>query len=675
MIKKIILTVLIIMIIAANYINAKEIFKSTATNVVDIYAEKMSYDRIEDIVRAWGSVGMEFERFTLTCDKGYYRRTENLIQAEGNIEFDTHKYKVQADSLEYNIANSTGIIYNAALESAPLYISADKINIISEDEFFIPRGGITTCDHQPPHYQFTGTDMRVKLDSSFSAYNAILKVRDIPTFYYPYYKKNLGPKKGGFDLDLGQSGSEGYYAKAKLYYPFTENSRTYAGVDFKSKKGIGFTAGHFYSTDKGKLDLDLAYLKNIFKERAVEEEVDRSIDDDEFILNLSGWQEIYENLNVRYRSEYTSSRDYNYRYRRFTDEEYYQQELFYQAGVEYADLNYKASMYGSKKEQWVEDSYEITEVVSPGVSLKLYPVRMPANFNFSGRADYQNRYVKTNRTMQPYFSWTGKIETSYRQDPVPFYYFTISPGIGYEGAYKRYSLKEDFLNHQANFSTGLNQGFFRALFLNTEYQFQRDLQDPYEVLRNLIRGRLVYRPYNFLQLSSQTRYDLTKVNQEPFDNFLSELNINMPPVDFSVRNRFSYHQREHLDWLFDLNYREMAGVRVKYVQPYPRRLEIENSLRGRLGNFEIYGGVKYNLEKNDTWASYGFSEFTEKYLTVNWDMHCWESEYRIIKRGNDIQFWVLVNIEAFPDDRAGFLGNVGQDDTGQIDSDFRFHRE
>ncbi|MGM0441690.1 MAG: hypothetical protein ACQEQC_04635 [Elusimicrobiota bacterium] len=673
MIRKIFLSATVIFLtVSAGVLSSQvdtstEIVKSTETSVVDIYAGTMRYDRKEDTVTARDSVKMEFGNLVLTCDEGTYRRKKNLVRAEGNIKFDTPNYHVEADSLEYHIAGSTGVIYNTTLTSKPLYIYADLIKIVSEDEFLIPRGGITTCDHQPPHYQFTGTDMRVKLDSSFSAYNAILRFGSVPAFYYPYYKQNLGPEKGGFDLDLGRSNSEGYYAKAKLSYPFSENSRTHIGLDLMTEKGIGFTGGHTYNTDRGTLDLDATYIRDIFKEKAIEEELDMDIDDDEFILNLRGWQEIYDNLSVRYRSDYTSSRDYNYLYRVFSEEEYHQQELFYRMGLEYSNSNYLASVYGTREEQWINEQYEITEIASPGAKLKLYPVRL-GSFNFSSEFNYKNRYVTDNRTMQPYFTWDNSLETSYRVDPAGFYYFSFSPGVGYDGYYKRNKLNDDYLKHQGKFFTGFNQGFFKKLFLNTDYSFKKNIQPPYDITENTVRGRIMLRPYSFLRLSSQSRYNFK--SQSP-GNSLNELNLNISPIDFNIRNRFDYERSKNLEWLFDVNYKNTLGTRVKYIHSYSKRLEVENSLRFAAGSFNIFGGITYDLEKMSNGKFYKFSEFTEKQLTLNWDMHCWESEYKVIKRGKDIQFWILFNIEAFPDDKAGLFGKVDKED----ETDVRFHRE
>jgi hypothetical protein len=43
-------------------------------------------------------------------------------------------------------------------------------------------------------------------------------------------------------------------------------------------------------------------------------------------------------------------------------------------------------------------------------------------------------------------------------------------------------------------------------------------------------------------------------------------------------------------------------------------------------------------------------------------MHCFDSEFRILKRGEETEMWVMFNISAFPEPKAGIYKNFLYDD-------------
>ncbi|MEA3506103.1 MAG: hypothetical protein U9R36_01195, partial [Elusimicrobiota bacterium] len=512
----------------------------------------------------------------------------------------------------------------------------------------------------------------IDTESKFRIFSMVLFIRGIPTFFAPYYSKSLGPEKIEFDLDLGESTREGYFAKTRLAYPFTENSKTYIGIDYMTIMGIGLKAGHAYSSPGGELDLDWYYVNETKSSTSGEESYDKKHN-----LSLDGWQQVSQNLRIRGKTEYTDDRMFRYRYDRQEGFEYMQQELDTRAGLEYSKSVYYGSVFVDKSESWDMDGYRFDRYIMPGLKLRIFPVGLPLNSSISADSQYQNRYMTARENWQPYFDWNIRLVTSHRLDISRPYHITLSPGIDYSGDYVRYSKSDDTLTHYMSLFSGLRQGIYDKVFLESDYQWKREIGPPYRIAESKLSQRVTYRPYTPVTLMSRSSYDFRKDIKYPVGDFFSTLTLDLPVYYFFVRNRYDYHNSRTKDWLFELEVKENFNSTVKYDYLHPLRLELGATLTACMGAFEFTPGARAYLEKSavKSW-DYSFDRVIEKSLTVKWDMHCWESSLQFRNRGDEYEFWVLFNISAFPETKSGLYGDIITDGSGNIiGTDYRFHRK
>jgi lipopolysaccharide export system protein LptA len=644
--KKLLISITYILLITGKLtVYADETKREDYSNdYVDLYSDEMIYDNKAEKITALGNVRVFFDDLELYGDKVEYFKNKNSIIASGNINFKKGEYSLTSEKLEYNIEFSSGIVSDASIKSDPYYIYADKVIIKSKDEFFIPKGDVTTCDHQPPHYKFSGKKIKLQMHKKLSAYSMLMYIRGLPAFYYPYYSKKLGPRKMETDLDFGSSSRDGDFLKTKISYPLTENSRSYAGVDLMSKRGVGFKAGHSYRTSRGYSDVDLYFIR----------EKDTGLDKGR--LYAKGWQEITKHLAVRYRTEYTSDYTFNYNYDQGQNE-YRKQDLYYQLGFEYTRARYMLSVSADRKEEWSEDSYELSRYVMPTVRLDLYPTYLPGRLRFRGNAQYKNEYLSGSEEWQPEISWAGKIDKTYRFNIGRIYSLSLSPGVGYEGVYR------DSFKRYTSMFLGVNNGWFRKLFINGDYLQRKSVEDK-DIVYNKINYRVSYIPSSRFSLSTESSYDFMDGVEKPVGNFFTRAKFYNNGTSLYVRNRYDYYASRPREWLYELNVKNHSITRVKYNYINPDRLELDQRFRMRLFPFLLSFGARFNLEQQDKF--YKFSNFIERSASVTWNMHCWDSMFKFSKRGDETEFWIMFNVSAFPSPKAGLYKNSKYDDIRYI---------
>ena len=209
-------------------------------------------------------------------------------------------------------------------------------------------------------------------------------------------------------------------------------------------------------------------------------------------------------------------------------------------------------------------------------------------------------------------------------------------------------------------------GLMRKLFLDADYKWRRSLEYPYSITQSDIVYKVSYRPYAGLYLYTKSSYDFRDGAKEPVGDFFSQLRMNYKMYMLYVRNRYDYHADKIREWLYELDINRFSETRVKYNYLYPARLEIGQRFNIRRFPFTITLGTRLYISKKG--GLYGFDDFIEKSFSVNYNMHCWDSEVRFISRGDETVFWILFNISAFPETKVGMYGNLKYDD-------YRYHKE
>ncbi|MBN2406443.1 MAG: LPS-assembly protein LptD [Elusimicrobia bacterium] len=641
------------------YSSTAAVQASTGPAVVDIRADEMTYDRKNEVIYASGSVKIRYRDMQLDADEVEYERKNKRILARGNVDMRKETHTIRSESIVYNIESSTGVVYNALVISPPMYVYADKVDMLSRDEFYVPKGFMSTCQGDPPPYKFQGEKIRLKVNERVSAYNTMLYVKGVPAFYYPYYSKSLGPKKLKVSIDVGSNDTKGRFVQTKVAYPFTENSETYAALDVMSTKGVGGGLGHRYSTEEGFSSIDTYYIK--------EQDTSRS----KGSLYLRGWQEIFDDLNVRYRTEYTSDFSFNYDYTQDTAE-YKERLLYYELGFDYTRPKYIATIYGSKQEEWSglvgDENYYVRDYVLPGAEFRLFPLKLSRLLTYSARTSYRNFYIPSTEEWESQISWDNRLNTTHRLNVGRYYYATFTPGVGYDGLYYR-----DTVDNYGSLFMGLSQGWLNRLFLDNNYTWRRAWFYPYIVTTSYMAVTATYRPDYRLELQVRSSYDFREYETsrvyitEPIGNFYSTLRYRYRRNSLYIRNQYDYYDRQSIEWLYELWLGGFSETRVKYYYFYPDRLEVGQRLSFSVLRQNVSVGGRFYLDKSGG-GFYKFDRFFEKSLGVLLKMNCWDYEFRLLRRGEETMFWVLLNISAFPEKKVGLYGNIEQ-------HDYRYHRE
>ena len=208
---------------------------------------------------------VETSEMIIKADEIDYDEKKGYAEARGNVKFDHFAggEHIEADKVEYNLADETGKYYNvrgsspAKIESRPgILTTSNPFSFQGEwaerlqDRYILHDGFVTNCKLPKPWWTLRGSAFDIIPGERAIARQSIFSIRRIPLFYTPMFYKSLqrAPRKSGFlTPNIGNSNRRGvmlgggYYWAINRSYDATYRAQLFTQrgfahhVDFRGK--------------------------------------------------------------------------------------------------------------------------------------------------------------------------------------------------------------------------------------------------------------------------------------------------------------------------------------------------------------------------------------------------------------------------------------------------------
>ena len=229
---------------------------------VELEAEELVFDQVEQTYRARGAVRLQRGAFTLLADRVLYNFADDTAAAEGEVRLIDPEGTVDATRLEIDLESGLGLLTDAriVLHDQDYRIRGRTIRRLGEQDYRIERGTFTTCDGEVPDWKFGARRLDVTVGGYARARHAFFYIRDIPVLYAPYFFYPVKTEReSGFLIPrIGVSSRRGFQFTLPWYQVIDRNQDATFYLDYLSKLGLGKGLEYRYifgTEDAGELNL------------------------------------------------------------------------------------------------------------------------------------------------------------------------------------------------------------------------------------------------------------------------------------------------------------------------------------------------------------------------------------------------------------------------------------
>lgn len=244
------------------------IFKSDKP--VEVTGDKVSYDSKTETYHASGSVVVLQEGTTLTADEVTMNMQEGRAFARGNVILtDAAGDIIEGERLTADLNKDTAVVVNGRLyfEDGTVSVFGSKLKKTGKTTYEVKDAKFTTCKckkEETPAWHFSSSKAKMKSEGYLLAWNAFLKIKDMPVLYSPVVIAPVGGgRKTGFLMPgLGASRKQGRVIDNTFFWAISKSSDASFFLDYKSKRGIGKGVEYrYYRTADSYGELSLYHFK------------------------------------------------------------------------------------------------------------------------------------------------------------------------------------------------------------------------------------------------------------------------------------------------------------------------------------------------------------------------------------------------------------------------------
>jgi len=583
------------------YINVPTQVASTETRPneqIPVNIEAFSLTGSNTQLNYFGDVSLRQGDKTLFADEMTYFRDREYATAERNVNFINGDITLYSDVMETHLDTDQTTLYQADYQfhGQGGRGSAETIYDNGLDLYELKSSSYTACPPEDTTWSIDATTLYIdNKEEVGSAYNAVLRVKDIPIFYLPYITYPLTDKRktGVLFPTFEYSDTNGISYTQPLYINISPNMDATLTTNYMQNRGTKFSAEYRYLFDFGRGNLQAEYLDN-----------DRIRDYDRYLYHWDHSVSFAENWS------------FTAKYNRVSDDEYFNDldtdygnrsdnQLLQTANLSYREEAWNSDLEVRSFQILGNDDDDAPHKVLPKLSLNVY---QPLNWKslqldlYSEVSHFEHDdntvYTGTRVHIEPKLS-------------LPLYYNSmfINTELKYMLSYYQQSLpdedKEDWYEYLEETVTR----YLPSFKINSGINFERDFSFLGNDYRQTLVPQIQYLYVPYQDQSAIGTYDTTSLQQDYYglfrDNRYSGYDriADANQITLGISSSFLNSQgKERMRFAIGQNY-YIESSQVHLPDYDPDDADVEDSRSSVIGEFDMNFKNNYFYHAGLEWDS------------------------------------------------------------------------
>lgn len=220
---------------------------------------KVTHDPATGLYTGTNGIYVKYGNVTMTADTAALNMQTGLVQADGHVRIESGDQLWVGEHITYNFKTKQMTSEQFRTGKSPIFAGGTGLTGNSSNKVYTAQNGfVTTDDTDEPAYVVRSSRIKVIPGKSVEMWNAVMYVGDVPVFYFPYYKRNLGHHPNNFTAKPGYNSRYGGYILGTYRWYLGDVADGKIHMDYYGKRGPG--VGPDVAARLGKWgDFDLKY--------------------------------------------------------------------------------------------------------------------------------------------------------------------------------------------------------------------------------------------------------------------------------------------------------------------------------------------------------------------------------------------------------------------------------
>ena len=193
-----------------------------------------------DLVMMTNSFYVKYGDDLLTADSGTYNQKTGEVVADGNVRIESGNQIWVGEHIRYNFKTHQMQSEQFRTGKPPVFASGnDQQGDTSNKTYTARHILVTTDDVSKPAIYARATSMRIVPGKYIEMWNAVLFMDGVPTFYFPYYRRNLGEHANNFNFLAGYRSAYGPFLLNTYDWYLNDKVDGRIHLDYRERRGVG----------------------------------------------------------------------------------------------------------------------------------------------------------------------------------------------------------------------------------------------------------------------------------------------------------------------------------------------------------------------------------------------------------------------------------------------------
>ena len=222
-----------------------------------------------NILKAYENVEVIWKEYRFFADYVELNQKTNMLVAKGRVTISSADTVVSGDRLKFNMKDMTGEMYDTSGVMYPsIRYETSKWYMKDRETQKFKKLDFTSCSQCVPRWKITCRNGKVIKDKYIEMKNVILKIKNIPVFYFPWLRYPI--RKDGrstgflFPVVVPHSERHGFTLHSSFFWDIRSNVDLTLNFDYYKKSGIGLSEEFRYLFRRMGGTIKYYYFKHFF---------------------------------------------------------------------------------------------------------------------------------------------------------------------------------------------------------------------------------------------------------------------------------------------------------------------------------------------------------------------------------------------------------------------------